>query len=253
MYYNLFSLYFTYFSWYFFLYVFSYVVAFFTLAVDFHIYVTTFSTYHVWRFTFVGIVTFDSLTFKGGVSPSQSLWCHHISSLLCYTVPHLVTFNYPIPQKGMGFCCCLVSSIHYYYVSPRRGIRFVFDPVSDLSLSLSLSLSLLSLSLSLSLFLSLCHFLPSFWNNSATVREGVTKFEMPQPKLLNKCLFLFIAPFDLWPLPWHECANLCCDHDNWRKIAWIAPKFACRLFFTQGSDKFETSLVELALSRWRPI
>ena len=25
-----------------------------------------------------------------------------------------------------------------YYVSPRRGIRFVFDPVSDLSLSLSL-------------------------------------------------------------------------------------------------------------------
>ena len=25
----------------------------------------------------------------------------------------------------------------------------------------------------------------------------------------------------------------------WRKIAWIAPKFACRLSFTQGSDKFE--------------
>ena len=45
--------------------------------------------------------------------------------------------------------------------------------------------------------LSLCHFLPSFWNNSATVREGVTKFEMPQQKLLKKCLFLFIAPFDL--------------------------------------------------------
>ena len=114
------------------------------------------------------------------------------------------------------------------YVSPRRGIRFVFDAVSDRSLSLSLSFSL-----------SLCHFLPSFWNNSATVREGVTKFEMPWQKLLNKCLFLFIAPFDLWPLPWHECANLCCDHDNWRKIAWIAPKFACRLSFTQGSDKFE--------------
>ena len=56
---------------------------------------------------------------------------------------------------------------------------------------------------------------------------------------LKKCLFLFIAPFDLWPLPWHKCANLCCDHDNWRKIAWIAPKFACRLSFTQGSDKFE--------------
>ena len=89
------------------------------------------------------------------------------------------------------------------------------------------------------LSLSLCHFIPSFWNNSATVREGVTKFEMPRQKLLNKCLFLFIAPFDLWPLPWHECANLCCDHDNWRKIAWIAPKFACRLSFTQGSDKFE--------------
>ena len=43
----------------------------------------------------------------------------------------------------------------------------------------------------------------------------------------------------LWPLPWHECANFCCDHDNWRKIAWIAPKFTCRLSFTQGSDKFE--------------
>ena len=112
------------------------------------------------------------------------------------------------------------------YVSPRRGIRFVFAPVSDHSLSLSLSLSV-------------CHFIPSFWNNSATVREGVTKFEMPRQKLLNKCMFLFIAPFDLWPLPWHECANLCCDHDNWSKIAWIAPKFACRLSFTQGSDKFE--------------
>ena len=31
----------------------------------------------------------------------------------------------------------------------------------------------------------------------ATVREGVTKFEMPRQKYLNKCLFLFIAPFDL--------------------------------------------------------
>ena len=110
----------------------------------------------------------------------------------------------------------------YNYVSPRRGIRFVLHAVSDRSLSLSL-----------------CHFLPSFWNNSATVREGVTKFEMPRQKLLNKCLFLFIAPFDLWPLPWHECANLCCDHDNWRTMAWIAPKFACRLSFTQGLDKFE--------------
>ena len=29
----------------------------------------------------------------------------------------------------------------YNYVSPRRGIRFVFAPVSDRSLSLSLSLS----------------------------------------------------------------------------------------------------------------
>ena len=48
-----------------------------------------------------------------------------------------------------------------------------------------------------SLSLSLCHFIPSFWNNSATVREGVTKFEMPRQKLLKKCLFLFIAPFDL--------------------------------------------------------
>ena len=68
------------------------------------------------------------------------------------------------------------------YVSPRRGIRFVFAPVSDRSRSLSLSV---------------CHFIPSFWNNSATVREGVTKFEMPRQKLLNKCMFLFIAPFDL--------------------------------------------------------
>ena len=142
----------------------------------------------------------------------------------------------------------------YIYVSPRRGIRFVLHAVSDRSLSLSLSLSLplflslsrslfslsLPLSLSSSLSLSLCHFIPSFWNNSATVREGVTKFEMPRQKLLKKYLFLFIAQFDLWPLPWHECANLCCDHDNWRKIAWIAPKFTCRLPFTQGSDKFET-------------
>ena len=66
----------------------------------------------------------------------------------------------------------------HIYVSPRRGIRFVLHSVSDRSLSL-------------------CHFLPSFWNNSATVREGVTKFEMPRQKLLKKCLFLFIAPFDL--------------------------------------------------------
>ena len=67
-----------------------------------------------------------------------------------------------------------------YYVSPRRGIRFVFAPVSDRSLSLSLSLSL-----------SVCHFIPSFWNNSATVREGVTKFEMPRQKLLkNVCFYL---------------------------------------------------------------
>ena len=63
-------------------------------------------------------------------------------------------------------------------------------PLPSLSLSRALSLSL-------SLSLSLCHFLPSFWNNSATVREGVTKFEMPRQKLLKKCLFLFIAPFDL--------------------------------------------------------
>ena len=47
------------------------------------------------------------------------------------------------------------------------------------------------------LFVCVCHFIPSFWNNSATVREGVTKFEMPRQKLLNKCMFLFIAPFDL--------------------------------------------------------
>ena len=97
---------------------------------------------------------------------------------------------------------------------------------------------------------------PPFY--SATVREGVTKFEMPGQKLLTKCLFLFIAPFDLWPLPWHECANLCCDHDIWRKMAWIAPKFACRLSFTQGLDKFEnqfgpTSTFKMAadLKKWR--
>ena len=36
-----------------------------------------------------------------------------------------------------------------------------------------------------------------FFEYSATVREGVTKFEMPGQKLLKKCLFLFIAPFDL--------------------------------------------------------
>ena len=66
------------------------------------------------------------------------------------------------------------------YVSPRRGIRFVFDPVSD-----------------------------QIWYAPTKASEQM---------------------FD---------ANLCCDHDNWRKIAWIAPKFACRLSFTQGSDKFE--------------
>ena len=81
---------------------------------------------------------------------------------------------------------------------------------------------------------------------------------MPRQKLLKKCLFLFIAPFDLWPLPWHECANLGYDHDNWSKIAWIAPKFACRLSFTQGSDKFENqfgrpSTYKMAadLKKWR--
>ena len=33
---------------------------------------------------------------------------------------------------------CLLP-VYYYYVSPRRGIRFVFAPVSDRSLSLSQS------------------------------------------------------------------------------------------------------------------
>ena len=46
----------------------------------------------------------------------------------------------------------------------------------------------------------------SFWNNSATVREGVTKFEMPRQKLLKKCLFLFIAPFDLARIHVPTCA-----------------------------------------------
>ena len=65
------------------------------------------------------------------------------------------------------------------------------------------------------------------------------RYATARQKLLKKCLFLFIAPFDLWPLPWHECANLGCDHDNSRKIAWIGPKFTCWPSFTQGSDKFE--------------
>ena len=78
------------------------------------------------------------------------------------------------------------------------------------------------------------------FESSLSLSLSVRLFEMPRQKHLKKCLFLFIAPFDLWPLPWHECANLCCDHDNWRKIPWIAPKFTCRLSFTQGSDKFET-------------
>ena len=121
----------------------------------------------------------------------------------------------------------------------RRGIRFVLHAVSDRSLSLSL-----------------CHFLPSFWNNSATVREGVTKFEMPRQKLLNKCLFLFIAPFDLWPLPWHECANLCCEHDNWRKIAWNHESLQnshVGFLSLRARTSLKTSLVQLALSRWQPI
>ena len=69
---------------------------------------------------------------------------------------------------------------------PLGGGYVLFSPLFLTALSLSLSLSL-----------SVCHFIPSFWNNSATVREGVTKFEMPRQKLLNKCMFLFIAPFDL--------------------------------------------------------
>ena len=119
-----------------------------------------------------------------------------------------------LPAYGAYLFIYLQSIITY----PLGGGYVLFYTLFLTALSLSLSLSL---------------------SNSATVREGVTKFEMPRQKLLKKCLFLFIAPFDLWPLPWHECANLCCDHDNWRKIAWIAPKFACRLSFTQGSDKFE--------------
>ena len=84
---------------------------------------------------------------------------------------------------------------------PLSLLSLPLSPSLSLSLPLSPCLSSLSLplSLSLSLSLSVCHFIPSFWNNSATVREGVTKFEMPRQKLLNKCLFLFIAPFDLWP------------------------------------------------------
>ena len=134
---------------------------------------------------------------------------------------------YSALRWGWDYICSLCLKINYILIItyPLGGGYALFYTLFLTSLSLSLSLS---------------HFMPSFWNNSATVREGVTKFEMSRQKHLNKCLFLFIAPFDLWPLPWHECANLCCDHDNWRKIAWIAPKFTCRLSFTQGSDKFET-------------
>ena len=63
---------------------------------------------------------------------------------------------------------------------PLGGGYVLFSPLFLTALSLSLSLSL-----------SLCHFKPSFWNNSATVREGVTKFEMPRQKLLkNVCFYL---------------------------------------------------------------
>ena len=75
---------------------------------------------------------------------------------------------------------CLSDIVTY----PLGGGYVLFSPLFLTALSLSLSLSV-------------CHFIPSFWNNSATVREGVTKFEMPRQKLLNKCMFLFIAPFDL--------------------------------------------------------
>ena len=102
----------------------------------------------------------------------------HVSpiQLMISTIHFLISFFVDISNHlQISLIIC-----RYHYVSPRRGIRFVFAPVSDRSLSLSLSLSL-----------SVCHFIPSFGNNSATVREGVTKFEMPRQKLLkNVCFYL---------------------------------------------------------------
>ena len=86
----------------------------------------------------------------------------------------------------------------YHYTKGRAPIMFGTGFLQESSFSLlnvfityPLGGGYVLFSLSLSLSLS------SFWNNSATVREGVTKFEMPRQKLLKKCLFLFIAPFDL--------------------------------------------------------
>ena len=93
--------------------------------------------------------------------------------------------------------CTVAARNHSFmdgnYVPPRRGIRFVLHAVSDLPLPPSLP--------------------PSSYLLSGITRPLLER-EIPRQKLLTKCLFLFIAPFDLFPLPWHECANLCCDNDN---------------------------------------
>ena len=43
----------------------------------------------------------------------------------------------PNPPYIIGNALVSLFLLSFYYVSPRRGIRFVFAPVSDRSLSLS--------------------------------------------------------------------------------------------------------------------
>ena len=75
-------------------------------------------------------------------------------------------------------CVSSMKTLYLFITYPLGGGYVLFSTLFLTALSLSLSLSL-------------CHFIPSFWNNSATVREGVTKFEMPRQKLLkNVCFYL---------------------------------------------------------------
>ena len=96
-------------------------------------------------------------TLGGGVKPPKAhRWIRHCK---CNYFPHVIHRQHNGSTGGFrgGGTPPPTPKIRLpkldYYVSPRRGIRFVFAPVSDRSLSLSLS--------------SICHFIPSFWNNSA--------------------------------------------------------------------------------------
>ena len=148
-----------------------------------------------WEHGFICTATALWLSWQSACLVNRRSWVQIPAGPFCTCYFHLK--KYVIGRSWLYPEC---SNVFTY---PLGGGYVLFYTLFLTSLSLSPSLppslppSLISSSLSLSLSLSLCHFLPSFWNNSATVREGVTKFEMPRQKLLNKCLFLFIVPFDL--------------------------------------------------------